>query len=336
MKKQINEKAPNSYVICKICDKKFARITKTHLKIHNITPEEYKKKYNISKYEYVSKNLCNSQSITLKSFKEKYGKKEGLKRWKSYCDKQAYSNSFEYKKEKHGWTREQFNEYNKSRAVTKENLIKRYNKTEGLKRWESYCSKQAYAGSSLEYFVDKYGLIEGQNKWDIICKSKSNNLKNFIKRYGNENGIIKFNQYQKRKNKDGFYSIISQILFDDITKNISDKNHIYYQKLKNKEYGCWLHGLNKYTFLDFYDLDQNKCIEFYGDYWHCNPELYTEKFEHPHINETAKNIWKRDKQRLHFLKLEYNIDILTIWEYDYLHNKEDAINKCKQFLGYKI
>ena len=34
---------------CEICKKEFKQITNSHLKIHNITPDEYKKKYNIDR-----------------------------------------------------------------------------------------------------------------------------------------------------------------------------------------------------------------------------------------------------------------------------------------------
>lgn len=57
-------------------------------------------------------------AVSLKTLTGKYGKEEGTKRFNDYCEKQRYTNSFEYKQQKQGWTKRQYDEYNKSRAVT--------------------------------------------------------------------------------------------------------------------------------------------------------------------------------------------------------------------------
>ena len=51
----------------------------------------------------------------------------------------AKKNTFEYKKEKFGWSPEDFKEFNKSRAVTKENLIKKHGEEKGLEIFNNYC-----------------------------------------------------------------------------------------------------------------------------------------------------------------------------------------------------
>jgi len=72
---------------------------------------------------------------------KKYGITEGAERWNSYCKKQADSNKFEYKQEKHGMTYEEYDEYNKSRAVTLDNMIKRYGVQDGLFHWNQYVER---------------------------------------------------------------------------------------------------------------------------------------------------------------------------------------------------
>ena len=100
------------------------------------------------------------KGLSIERFITIYGIEEGKKRWDSYCKKQAESNTFEYKK-RNGLieTKEQFDEYNKSRAVTLKNQIKKYGDVEGKKRWDSYCKRQAYTNSK-EYF--------GQEKYEFV------------------------------------------------------------------------------------------------------------------------------------------------------------------------
>jgi DNA-dependent RNA polymerase auxiliary subunit epsilon len=54
-KKNIETLKEGNFVICKICGEKMRYITNTHLKKHNITPEEYKQKY--PNEDYASKNF---------------------------------------------------------------------------------------------------------------------------------------------------------------------------------------------------------------------------------------------------------------------------------------
>lgn len=90
---------------------------------------------------------------------------------------------------------------------------------------------------------------------------------------------------------------------------------------------------NKYFcfYVDF--MYNNKIIEFYGDYFHANPNLYKSdkiigsKYKY----YSAEEIWKRDFDRINLIK-EKGFDILIIWEYDYKKNKEEIINKCIRWI----
>lgn len=104
---------------------------------------------------------------TQENFIKQFGKEEGIKRWEQYKEKQAYSNTFEYKHQKHGWDKNQFNAYNRSRAVTLENLIKKHGEVKGVERWNSYIERQRYT-TSKEYFIKTYGEIEGRLKWEAF------------------------------------------------------------------------------------------------------------------------------------------------------------------------
>lgn len=65
--------------------------------------------------------------------------------------------------------------------------------------------------------------------------------------------------------------------------------------------------------VDIFIPSQNKVIEYYGDYWHCNPSKYSAEFYHDLIKCTADDIWKRDKIReTQILNAGYELEI--IWE----------------------
>lgn len=104
------------------------------------------------------------QSITKEKMVKKYGEEEGNRRWNEYCSKQAKSNTFEYKQEKYGMTREEFDEYNQSRAVTLENMVSKYGQELGLQKYNEYVEKQSHSVTE-EYFVEKYGPELGAEKY---------------------------------------------------------------------------------------------------------------------------------------------------------------------------
>lgn len=74
-------------------------------------------------------------------------------------------------------------------------------------------------------------------------------------------------------------------------------------------------------FVDCYNPITNEIIECFGDYWHCNPNLYKKDFYHKRVHKTAKEIWEQDKIRIENLeKLDYSVKI--IWESDWKNRKK--------------
>lgn len=249
---------------------------------------------------------------------KKYGEEEGLKIWDSYVAKQAKTNTYEYKHEKYGWSQEQFNDYNKSRAVTLDNLIKRHGKEMGEKMWEDYISKQVET-KSFKWMVEKYG----EEKAIEINSQKSLTLENFVRKYGEEEGALRWREYStKRYNP---YSQISQTLFNMLDEHISKKYTTYYAT-KNK--GEWfVRGETQVYYLDYFIKELNICIEFNGNAWHGNPKLFKPNEHcHPIYKElTAKDLQNKDKVRIKELKNK-GITTYIIWESDFNPKQFDAIN----------
>ena len=179
---------------------------------------------------------------------KKYGISEGIQRWNSYCKKQADSNKFEYKHEKHGMTLEEYNEYNKSRAVTLDNMIKRYGVNEGLIHWNQYVERERYT-CTLPYYIEKYGEEIGKEKYDILINKRNPANRLFGP------------------------SAISLEMFDKLIKNYKN-NIVYYDE---NEYSVHTNKLCLYH-VDYYDKTLNIIIEFYGDFFHLNPKIYDADF----------------------------------------------------------
>lgn len=333
MKIQIDESDPNTFVVSKLNNKKYTRITHTHTKKYGITIEEYCKKFNLTRQEIVCQSLRKKLSWTKKACIQMYGEREGESRWNLYRKRQAISNTFEYKKKRHGWSQKKFKEYNLSRASTKSNFIKRYGKNIGSKKWEEYCRLQSYNGSSEEYFIEKYGLKKGSAIWSDICKKKSNTLETFINRYGLNEGKKRFQSYMD--NRVIYYSAISQELFDILAEDKKLSDDIYYAT-KNKEYSVYDKNNQRIYFYDFVDVKSKKCIEFNGDHFHGNPELYKEdECPNPFKKDlTCREIWEHDYNKNRCIEAERDFEVLVVWEKDYRENPENIIQKCREFLNY--
>lgn len=267
--------------------------------------------------------------VTLIKLCAKYGDTEGNIRWKSYCNKQAETNTFEYKQKKYGMTKEEFDEYNSGRAVTYENLIKRHGVKKGSKIWEEYCTKQAKSGCTLEYFIEKLGEDAGRQKYDEVCKLKGLNLQNFIRKYGETDGIIKFEKYLKNKNS--CTSDMSQELFNDLYNKLSkeDQTHCYYSSLN---YERFLYNLKETRFIDFCLENKKIIIEFNGNVYHANPKMYKENDVMAYRNMTAKEIWEYDtiKERLAH---NSGYKMIVVWELDYTENKEATIQQLMEMIN---
>lgn len=98
-----------------------------------------------------------------------------------------------------------------------------------------------------------------------------------------------------------------------ILDNILKRNSIKYER----EY------LIKYYAVDNYLSDSGLMIEVMGDYWHCNPTIYSCP-----INDTQKSRIARDKAKHTYIKNQYGVEVLYVWEHDLYYN-EDI---CEKFI----
>lgn len=303
--KEVNN-IPYKLQVCQKCLlKKYPKI-KNLSRTFNVMSEITKFAFDIP--DDIFKESRSKYAMTESHMIEKYGEEEGRKKWNEYCNIQAKTNTYEYKKEKYGWTKEQFDNYNQSRAVTIENLISRYGEEEGRKRWNEYIYKQKET-KSKDYVIKRYG----EDAWNYICESKANTLDNFIHRYGEEEGRKRWEDYSKKLTRT--YSQSSQRFFKQLDSFLSDKYTTYYA-IKNMEIS------KGHYYLDYYIEELNICIEFNGDNFHGNPNKFTDDSKcHPYNrNISAKELQLKDKKRYHELERIYGVKTYVVWESEYDKN----------------
>lgn len=186
-----------------------------------------------------------------------------------------------------------------------ERFIEIYGESEGKIRYEKRLSgiikkSDTYSVNlikcNLDGFVKKYGQEIGEAKYKERCEkiSYTNTLDYYVKRFGEEEGKLRY----KNKLKQTTISKKSSLV-----NNLLDMLNIAYLPEENI-------GVKS---VDYYLPEYNIVIEYYGDYWHCNPKKYESNFFHPQIKLTAKEIWNKDKIRLDMILNEVN-SVIIIWE----------------------
>ena len=249
--------------------------------------------------------------VTEKSLIRKHGEEKGKQMWEAYRKKQSEKNTFEYKQKKLGWTKEQFDEFNKSRAITLENMVAKYGAEEGKRKYDEYVEKQMIT-KSWDYMVQ----VHGEEKARQINYQKAMIEENFIRKYGEEEGKKMWKKFCDKFSVG--YSEVSQELFRKIDALIGDKHETYFAT-KNCEKEMFLED-GRCVFLDYFIKDLNIAIEFNGTLFHADPRVYkADDVINPFRlkNEvTAQQIWDKDNARYESLK-KLGIKTIVVWQKDY-------------------
>lgn len=207
------------------------------------------KKMPIEEAKKAKKEYQSNRVNTLENFIKKYGEVGGEIKWKEYKDKQAYSNTFEYKRDKYEWTRERWEKYNKSRGNIGEN-------------------NGNYGTSYYETWVEKYGKEKADEMNEELSKRKA--------RHGEDNGNYnrpKRPEEIKKMRESAIERVIRQgtcVAYNPesipIIENFGEQNGYEFQHAENGgEY-----QVPKTTFfVDGYDKENNVVIE-YDERYHMN------------------------------------------------------------------
>lgn len=299
-----------SLITCLECGSQLKRLQHTHFKKCGgscSTLEEYKIKHPNS--PLVSADCAKISTPTLEGMKLKYGDEIGEQKWMLYCRRQANSNSFEFKQNKHGWTFEEWQKFNKSRAVTKQLCIERHGPIQGLVIWEQYVAKQVTNGNSLEWFISKYGEIDGTEKYQHVNFLKSHCEETFKIRYG-ENWETEYTNWILRFRSNS--SKMAEQFISDVIEMIGESDDLWYSP-KTTEY--FLRNQNQIFFYDLANLRSKKILEIHGDYWHANPKIYNEQFVNNQIGKTFQEIHDYDRIKTE-CAVTNGFDVMVVWEHE--------------------
>jgi hypothetical protein len=195
--------------------------------------------------------------------------------------------------------------------------------------------------TQLGYWLSK-GFSNEESLKKIAVRQKTFTLENCIIKYGEIDGLSIWNNRQinwsekmkktmltRNYRKD--FSKPEIELIKEIIKRFNFNIDEHYSGL-NEQYFIYNNITKTFFTYDFVLKNYKKVIEFNGDYWHCNPKIYKEDFFNKNKQMFAKEIWKRDEEKIENIQ-QRGFETLIIWEYDYKNNKEEIIQRCIDFIN---
>lgn len=199
--------------------------------------------------------------------------------------------------------------------------------------------------TQLEYWLKK-GYSEKDAKTKLKERQTTFTLEKCIKKYGEEAGTLIYEERQRNwsakieaKYRNGEFSKMpkpsengtpisgaEKIFIDAIHEKYTFKEDVY-------DYTTSQFMIRHSNGAYYYDLCyKNKIVEFNGDYWHCNPQIYEENYFHLLKNSSAKEIWEYDERKIKFAN-DKGYEVLVIWENEFNKNPKTTIEKVIQFLN---
>lgn len=253
-----------------------------------------------------------------------------------------------------GFSEEEAEKEVKKRSKSREEKMKVYR--ENAKITGKY---KMYTPVCIEYYINK-GFSEDDAKNELKKRQATNTIESYIKRYGEIEGPIKFQERNKnwsKKMEDDYHSgkytrdphqhgnqthcsssnpekELSLIIFDELKKQLD--NFIYLSTVTGNYNQWFIFDNGRYYFFDivFISSGVKKIIEFNEDYWHMNPEIYTFDSYNNSKMMTAQEIWDEFDKKIKIAN-QRGFDTYIVWESDWNKNKDEVIKNCINFLLYE-
>lgn len=192
----------------------------------------------------------------------------------------------------------------------------KFKRRKNYRHWRNGAQKN-YCGISCwekcKEHKDKSRMWTIKNQPMNVQKSVDKIGKTKLEKYGNSN-YNNMEGYKKTMMKK--YGVPYGLLLKKANGiRISKPQRELYERIKKKHKDAlleeWLPDVQRSV--DIYIPSLKKVVEFYGDYWHCNPKKFHPDYYNNQVHMSAKEIWERDEYRVDNLKKKgYRVEI--VWE----------------------
>lgn len=77
---------------------------------------------------------------------------------------------------------------------------------------------------------------------------------------------------------------------------------------------------------DYVNHEKRLIVEFFGDFWHHNPEKYSEDYVNGFTKRTSTQVWDRDARKIKELR-EHGYEVIVVWESDWRKDSDDCLRR---------
>ena len=284
----------------------------------------------------------------LEGFVRRFGPDQGPIKYQEHLDKTKNKGSLDWYVKKYGHEEgaRRYHEKNQKLSVSVETLRRngkteqeireirnrhRQNSTKFLENLTEEEIKEINykkgRANRVEYWIEK-GHTEQEARSIISKRQNTSSLQKFVSKYGEEEGKRRYIKLNVRKTRNckgptsGNVSKAEQQFFwalDRVLYRGQHKNLFYYDKR-----GPTFINESRVVIPDIVDNNHKIVIEFFGDFWHMNPEAFSPEDVNPVTKMTAQEKWKQDQERIEFLEAKGYI-VITVWESDFDRDPDQTI-----------
>lgn len=192
------------------------------------------------------------------------------------------------------------------------------------------CSLELQKGNGNPF----YGKKHSDKSKKEISKSRKGKGVGEKNSMSNPEWKKKASQNLKKKWQSGDLEDVRKRMSEQMKKTIKlGKIKSFNSSKKEKQINSYIQNLGFNT-IQSYRIDTKICdifipslnliIEYFGDYWHCNPQKYNSNYFNKKKSLFAEQIWKYDKTKVDLIKsLGYNLEV--IWESDLKYNNDKIL-----------
>jgi len=222
-----------------------------------------------------------------------------------YSSHEEYTKGLKNVSEKSSKTKQENPERETSRI---EYWLARFPEKEARQRY-----KERQSTFSLARCISKLGEMEGRKKWAARQEQWQNTL-------GAKTDEEKADINRRKCGNGSNISKQERVLVAEINEILDSEVETQFTISYGRN--------NGYIYDIFFN---NRIIEYFGDFWHANPDLYPDTFVNCVSKKSYQDIRKRDEDRIHLAKSKgYQIKI--VWEKDFKEDATKIIAECVEFL----